>query len=228
MNKQPSQNGEQLKAVMLVASLKKSPEVSNTEAMCSVLADHLKKEGGVKSEIIRLVDYNILPGLSRNMGPGDEWPKIIPKLLKADIIIFATPIWWGIQSSLMQRVIERLDTENDTLLKTGISPFASKVGGIVVTGAEDGAQHIIGNLLNFMSWNGLTIPPAPSLSWLGDPGATTREEIKQRFDSGYTKTMAETMARNLVHIVQLLKKNPYKDKKEIRKDISASAVGIKH
>ena len=214
--------------MMLLATLKKSPEVSNTDAMCSVLADHLKEEGDVKSEIIRLVDYDILPGLSRNMGPGDEWPKIIPKLLKADIIIFATPIWWGVASSLMQRVIERLDTENDTLLETGISPFANKVGGIVVTGAEDGAQHIIGSLLNFMSWNGLTIPPAPSLSWLGDPGATTKEAIKKKFDSDYTKTMAETMARNLVHVARVLKKNPYKDKREIRTDISAGAVGLLH
>lgn len=218
---------EKMTAVMLLATLKPKPQVSNTEAMCEVLAEHLATHG-VKSEIIRLVDYKILPGLKRNMGKGDEWPKIIPKLLAADIIIFATPIWWGIASSLMQRVIERLDTENDTLLETGISPFANKAGGIVITGAEDGAQHIIGNLLNFMSWNGLTIPPAPSLSWLGDPGATTKTAIKKKFNSGYTKTMAETMARNLVHVVRVLRKDPYKDKRQLRKNISAGAVGIRH
>ena len=210
-----------------MGTLKPSPEVSNTEALCEVLAEHLGAYGAM-SEIIRLVDYKILPGLKRDMGDGDEWPKIIPKLLEADIIIFATPVWWGVASSLMQRVIERLDTENDTLLETGISPFANKAGGIVITGAEDGAQHIIGNLLNFMSWNGLTIPPAPSLSWLGDTGETNKEAIKRKYNSDYTKTMAETMARNLVHVVQILRENPYKDKKELRTDISASAVGLRH
>lgn len=177
---------------------------------------------------IRLVDYTILPGLKRDMGAGDQWLDIICKLLAADIIIFATPIWWGVASSLMQRAIKRLHTENDTLLETGISPFANKVGGIVITGAEDGAQHIIGNLLNFMSWNGLTIPPAPSLSWLGDPGETEKSAIEKKFNSGYTKTMAETMARNLVHIVRVLRKDPYKDKRELRADISAGAVGLRH
>ncbi len=42
-------------------------------------------------------------------------------MLAADIMVFATPIWWGIQSSLIQRVIERLDELNDELLETGTS-----------------------------------------------------------------------------------------------------------
>jgi multimeric flavodoxin WrbA len=224
---------ERLKAVMLVATLKRSPEISNTEMMCQYLAEHLKPYN-VPSEIVRLIDFNILPGLKRNMGThkgqSDEWPKILPKLLKADIIIFATPIWWGIASSLMQRVIERLDTENDTLLETGISPFANKVGGIVITGAEDGAQHIIGNLLNFMVWNGLTMTPACSLSRLGGLPETYKE-TKKLFDekeSDSTKLQAEVMARNLVHMAHLLKKDPFKDRRIKQSDISAGTVGIRH
>jgi multimeric flavodoxin WrbA len=227
--KEKKNQSDRLKAVMLVATLKKSPETSNTVMMCQYLADNLKTHN-VVSEIIRMVDYNILPGLARNMGAGDEWPNIIPKLLKADIIIFATPIWWGIASSMMQRAIERLDTENDTLLETGISPFANKAGGIVVTGAEDGAQHIIGNLLNFMVWNGLTMPPACSLSRLGG-FPETYAETKKLFDekeSDSTKLQAEVMSRNLVHVARLLKQDPFKDKRITQKDISAGAVGIRH
>ena len=222
------ETNERLKAVMIVATLKKSPETSNTVILCQFLADNLKPHN-VASEIIRMVDYEIFPGLKRNMGKGDEWPKIIPKLLKADIIIFATPIWWGIASSMMQRAIERLDTENDTLLETGVSPFANKVGGIVVTGAEDGAQHSIGNLLNFMVWNGLTMTPACSLSRLGD-FPETYPEAKKIFEteSGSTALQAEVMARNLVHVVRLLKKDPFKDKRIHQGDISAQSVGIRH
>jgi hypothetical protein len=33
---------------------------------------------------------------------------IFEKILASDIIIFATPVWWGNQSSLIQKVIERI------------------------------------------------------------------------------------------------------------------------
>ena len=38
------------------------------------------------------------------------------------------------------QVSERLDEVNDKLLETGKSDFDNKVGGIVITGAEDGAE----------------------------------------------------------------------------------------
>ena len=62
----------------------------------------------------------------------------------ADIIVFATPIWWGNHSSLMQRAIERLDELHNELLDTGKSRLENKVGGIVITGEEDGEQHVTG------------------------------------------------------------------------------------
>jgi multimeric flavodoxin WrbA len=74
---------------------------------------------------------------------------IFKKIIASDIVIFATPVWWGIQSSLMQRVIERLDEVHDDIMKEGKSKLANKVAGIIVTGDSDGAEHIIGNLANF-------------------------------------------------------------------------------
>ena len=66
-------------------------------------------------EIVRLADYNIKPGTHTNVD-SDNWPAILEKILDSDIIIFATPIWWGIQSSLIQRVIERLDEFHDEIM----------------------------------------------------------------------------------------------------------------
>jgi hypothetical protein len=43
------------------------------------------------------------------------------KLLNADIVIFATPIWWGGQSSLVQRMVERLDEIHDEIMDSGKS-----------------------------------------------------------------------------------------------------------
>ena len=198
-----------MKAIFLLATLKHNDEVSNTEVLSELLAEKLK-DHSIESEIVRLIDYNIPPGLKSDMGAGDDWPQILKKVLAADIVIFATPIWWGIASSLMQRIIERMDELNDELLETGKSELANKVGGIVITGAEDGAQHVIGNLCNFMSWNGLTIPPACSMSFLGWPNSDTKEEVRKKMleKDKVLLDNAKTMARNLAFFAKLLKQNP--------------------
>jgi multimeric flavodoxin WrbA len=218
---------EQLTAVFLLGTLKLSPEFSHTDALCEFLAGHLKEQN-VTSEIIRLVDFNIKPGVETDMG-GDDWPKILDKVLAADIVIFATPIWWGIQSSVIQRVIERMDALNDELLETGKSELANKVGGIVITGAEDGAEHIIGNLSNFMVWNGLTMPPACSLSWLGDASKDTKQSLIEKFGKQKSTTgMAKTMSRNLVFFSRLLKANPMPEESgAINQDIFPGTVGLR-
>lgn len=199
-----------LKVTILLGTLKpKSGGVfSNTKVLCDILCDELAKHD-VTSEIIRLVDYTIPPGLKNNMKHGDEWPKILEKLIQSDIIIFATPIWWGGHSSLIQRIFERMDELNDEIVATGKSELLNKVGGMVITGAEDGAQHVIAGIANFMIWNGLTLPPACSLSYLGGHKAKTANGLKKEFlKRPYTVGMAQTMARNLTFLARLLKDNP--------------------
>lgn len=216
-----------LKAVFLLGTLKASPSFSHTDVLCELLAEHLK-EHRTKSEIIRLADYRIVPGLKTHIG-NDDWPGIVKKMLEADIIVFATPIWWGIQSSLLQRIIERMDELNDKLLETGKSDFANKIGGIVITGAEDGAQHIIGNLCNFMVWNGFTMPPACSLSWLGDASEDTKKTLLEKFHKNKsTDSMAKIMARNLAFFARLLKDNHIPEEEGgIIQNIAQGTVGMK-
>src|SRR5450759_4352002 len=83
-----------LKATILLGTLKPKSrkEFSNTAVLCELLCDEFAKHE-VKTEIIRLVEYKILPGTKSNMGKKDEWPRILEKLVRADIIVFATPIW---------------------------------------------------------------------------------------------------------------------------------------
>lgn len=196
-----------IKALFLLGTLKKKQVLSNTAVLCEVIADVFKEQEGVPSEILRLRDYDIQPGTKTHIDD-DDWPGIVDKMRSADIIVFATPVWWGIQSSLIQRIIERLDELNDELLATGKSDFANKVGGIVITGAEDGAEHIIGNVLNFMSFNGFTIPPAPSVSWLGDASGLTKDDLKKKFSKGPVYSLIKTFARNEAFFARLLKEHP--------------------
>ncbi len=192
-----------LKAIFLLGTLKHNPTLSHTDALCEYLAKHLK-EHDVESEIIRLADYDIKPGVKSRLNEKDDWPEILKKVLQAEIIVFATPIWWGVQSSALQRVIERMDDLNETLLETGVSQLSNKVAGIVITGSEDGTQHVVGNICNFASWNGLTIPPACSLSWLGIPPSNKRSLLKM-FNQNPTLSMARVMSSNLAFFANLLK-----------------------
>lgn len=220
---------ESLKAIFLLGTLKRKPGFSHTDTLCEFLIEHLAPYK-ITSEIIRLADHTILPGIETHVGKNDDWPDILQKILAADIIIFATPIWWGIQSSLIQRVIERMDALNDELLETGKSELDNKIGGMVITGAEDGAQHVIGNLANFMVWNGLTLPPACSLSWLGDASGDTKETLKKKFYKETSiKYMAEVMAHNLAFYAKLLKQHPLPRLKThgIVKAIPEGTVGMR-
>lgn len=211
---------------MLVATLKAKPTESHTEVLCEVLAEELATHD-ISSDVIRLADHRIDPGIETHLAHKDDWPKLLKRVLDADIVIFATPIWWGNQSSLLQRIIERMDALNDTLLETGISPFSNKVGGMVITGAEDGAQQVIGNLCNFMIWNGLTVPPAASVSYLGSPGKT-KAEVKKTFTKEPVRSMIEISARNLAHAVAMISALPYPEKKGgIIKNIRSGTVGMK-
>src|SRR5215217_5917955 len=95
-----------VKATILLGTLKKSG-LSNTETLCEFLSRKME-ENGVRCEIVKLVEHEILPGTYSDMGEGDEWPNILRRVLDSEIVILATPVWWGNQSSEIQRVIERL------------------------------------------------------------------------------------------------------------------------
>ncbi|MEB3967969.1 NAD(P)H-dependent oxidoreductase [Mycobacterium ulcerans] len=201
-----------LYALFLNCTLKKGPEVSNTEALCNLLIDRLKAhEPDIEAEIVRVVDYDVKPGVGNDEGDGDEWPLILEKVKRANIIVPAMPIWMGVRSSVMQRVIERLDGTTRTVMceKTGQFPLYGSVAGIMVTGNEDGSHDCVantfGNLLHF----GATVPPNTDLYWVGDagPGASYIEAGGEL--SPYVRRNAELTATNLLFAAKLLRENPY-------------------
>lgn len=139
-----------MKAIILCGTLRKEGH-SNTATLSQFFARYLAEQQ-VEYEIIRLVAHHIVPGTSSNLEDSeDAWPQLLQKIQEADIVIFATPIWWGSHSSEIQKVIERLDALHDKLLNGGHSGLENKAGGIIITGDSDGAQHIIGTISNSCS-----------------------------------------------------------------------------
>jgi multimeric flavodoxin WrbA len=188
-----------MKATILLGTLK-TAGLSNTETLCEFLSGRMEDQG-IRCETVKLVEHDILPGTLSDMGEGDEWPEILEKILAAEMLIFATPIWWGNHSSEIQRVIERLDEIHDQILAGEPSPLEGKVGGIVITGDSDGAEHIIGNICNFYNAIGLLIPPYATLSVLWERQAKdkkpSRKELLRKYEADYASA-ADKMIRQLL------------------------------
>jgi multimeric flavodoxin WrbA len=196
-----------LKAVLLNCTLKRSPETSNTQALMDHVIEWLEKLD-VACETVRVVDYEIPFGVSSDEGGGDEWPKILEKILAADILIIGTPIWFGVRGSVCQMVIERLDgTYNDTN-EVGQYPLYNTVAGVVVTGNEDGAHDAAATTLFNLSHLGCTIPPNADTYWIGDAGPGPSYIEAKGWESDYTAKTTSWMAHNVVHFARMLSQHP--------------------
>jgi multimeric flavodoxin WrbA len=196
-----------LKAVLLNCTLKKSPSVSNTQALMDRVIELL--EGlDVACESIRVVDHNIPFGVSSDEGEGDEWPQILTKILAADILIIGMPIWFGVRSSVAQLVIERLDGTYNTTNEVGQYPLYNTVAGVVVTGNEDGAHDCASTTLFNLSHLGCTIPPNADTYWVGDAGPGPSYIEAEGWNHAYTQKTSSWMAHNVVHLARMLKEHP--------------------
>jgi len=99
-----------LKAIFFNGTLKKSPEVSNTEGLLRA-SMKLMENNGVATELIRTIDHPIASGVQPDMrGHGwaeDAWPELYEKVKQADIVVVCGPIWLGDNSSQTKLLIER-------------------------------------------------------------------------------------------------------------------------
>ncbi len=196
-----------MRAVVLSCTLKSSPEPSNTEALADKLIAQLREEGVTDIETIRLVDRNILPGVKSDEGEGDDWPAIREAIVAADILVVATPTWLGQQSSVCMRALERMDAMLSETKDDGRPIAFDKVAGVVITGNEDGAHHIVGTVCQALIDIGFTVPGASWTYWHLGPGpGPDYTDTEQAHD--YSDRLARNAARNLAAVAKALKAQP--------------------
>jgi multimeric flavodoxin WrbA len=70
----------------------------------------------------------------------DDWPALWPRVESADILVVGSPIWLGEKSSVASRLIERLYAMSGMLNDAGQYHYYGRVGGVIVTGNEDGVK----------------------------------------------------------------------------------------
>jgi multimeric flavodoxin WrbA len=132
---------------------------------------------GVEVSEIRAVDKAILPGVESDLGEGDEWP-----LERMDAMIAETD-----------------DSER---------PVAyGKVAGVVVTGNEDGAHHVISEVMGALIDVGFTIPAQAWTYWNRGPGPG-KSYLEDDSGHEWSKTTGETAAQNLVAAARALAEEP--------------------
>jgi multimeric flavodoxin WrbA len=197
-----------LNVLVLNASLKHGDKPSNTEEVTDMVLGHMKEQAEIVSTVVRLADKNIPVGLEYDLGSGDEWPGIVAEIQKADVVIFATPIWWGGRSSLMQRAIERMDAFDEGTVPGGRKSLLNKVAGIVITGSEDGAQAVMAGMMEVLSFMNFTLPPQCCTYWVGEVGMDPKTDADRRRANPAVDHMAKATAANLVYYANLLKEHP--------------------
>ncbi|HEY1085456.1 MAG TPA: flavodoxin family protein [Candidatus Saccharimonadales bacterium] len=199
-----------LSALFFNGTLKKSPEVSNTEGLLKSSMS-LMESHGVQTELIRTIDHDIATGVYPDMREqgwqSDEWPEIFKKVQKADIVVVCGPIWLGDNSSQTKKLIERLYANSAELNEKGQWVYYGKAGGCIITGNEDGIKHCAMNILYSLQHIGFTIPPQADAGWIGPvgPGPSYLDEGSGGPESDFTNRNITFMTYNLMHTAKMLK-----------------------
>ncbi|MFJ2086441.1 flavodoxin family protein [Micromonospora chokoriensis] len=196
-----------IRALVLNCTLKPSPAPSSAEQLGREVLAELATQG-VEGELIRVVDHDVRFGVSTDEGDGDGWPAIRAKLLAAQVLVIATPIWLGQPSSVCKMVLERLDAELSETDDEGRLLTYGKVAGVAVVGNEDGAHHTIGEVQQALNEVGFTLAAAAATYWVGEALHTVdyRDAGPKPDTTGRT---TKALALNSAHLARLLTEQPY-------------------
>ena len=197
----------ELNALALVCTLKPSPEPSSSALMASQILADLEAHGAHGSAV-RVVDFDVRPGVEKDMGDGDEWPHIREQILAADILVVVSPTWMGQVTSVAQRVLERLDAELGETDAQGRPILYDKVAVVGVVGNEDGAHHITSQLMQALNDVGFTLPAQGGTYWNGEAmHKVDYLDLPRTPDA--TASATATVAANAAHLASALRGSGY-------------------
>ncbi|MFI6080012.1 flavodoxin family protein [Streptomyces sp. NPDC051217] len=203
---------DDLTAMYINCTLKPSPRQSHTQGLIDK-SRAIMEARGVTTDTLRAADHDIATGVYPYMTEHgfatDDWPALFERVMAADILVLAGPIWLGDNSSVTKRVIERLYGCSSLLNDKGQYAYYGRVGGCLITGNEDGVKHCAMNVLYSLQHLGYTIPPQADAGWIGaaGPGPSYLDPSSGGPENDFTNRNTAFMAWNLMHVAAMLKRS---------------------
>lgn len=196
-----------MRALSLVCTLNSSPTPSSSHTLSDQVMAEFDKLG-VEVETVRVADHDIRPGVAVDLGDGDAWPSLREKVMGADILLIATPIWMGHPSSVCQRVLERLNADMSETGDDGRPLMYGKVAAVAVVGNEDGAHKVSADVYQACNDLGFSLAPWAVTYWVGEAKqGTDYQDLDETPDAVASSTHA--LAVNAFHLAELLGRQPY-------------------
>jgi multimeric flavodoxin WrbA len=196
-----------LTALVLVCTLTPSPGDSSSDLLGRQVLQALG-EHGVTGDVVRVVDHDVKRGVQADMGDGDEWPALRQRVLDADILVVAAPIWMGHPSSVTQQVLERLDADIAETDDQGRPIMSGRVAAVAVVGNEDGAHHVVAEVAQGLNDVGFTLAAGAGTYWVGEAmGSVDYQDLDETPEKVASQNAA--LAANTAHLARLLKAAPY-------------------
>ncbi len=199
-----------LRALFVNCTLKRSPELSHTQGLIDIAAEIMRRQG-VAIDEIRAIDHEIATGVWPDMTEHgwdrDDYPAIHERVMAADILVLASPIWLGEKSSVCTKVIERLYGNSHLLNDDGQYAYYGRTAGCLITGNEDGVKHCAMNILYSLQHLGYVIPPQADAGWIGEagPGPSYLDPGSGGPENDFTNRNTTFMAWNLLHTARMLR-----------------------
>jgi multimeric flavodoxin WrbA len=185
-----------MKVVAIVGSPRKN---GNTEMLTSHTLKAITEEG-IETELITLAGKEIKPCNNCDACDKtgeciieDDFSLVFDKMVSADGIILASPIYVGSCTALIKAIMERSCMLN--IHKGG--PFKLKVGGPLVVGRRSGQNFTFAEINFWFHLMGITVPGSSywNIAYGWHPGEVAKDEEGLRTAWDFGKNMAFVMKK---------------------------------
>lgn len=145
--------------------------------------------------------------------PSDQMRVIYERVVDwADLVIVATPLRWGNACSLYYEMVQRMNCIQNQIPARGRYLIQDKVAAFIITGGQDGVQHVAGEMLMFWSELGFVFGRFPfvgwSRGWYAEDTEHNYDSLKEwqpRFQAATPASDTESLVDNAIEMVSLLK-----------------------